>query len=102
MLPVLVHGGGADALKFTTSQCWFQNVGGVDGAFGGTGTNQGMQFIDNQHDIAGSSDFIHDLFETLFELAAILGTGHQKTDVEHDNLLVHQNFWHIGIGNANG
>lgn len=49
VLPVLVQGGGADALQLATGQGGLQDVGSVDGTLGGTGTDQGVHLVDHLH-----------------------------------------------------
>ncbi len=59
----------------------------VDSAFCCACTDQCVQFVDNQHYVAGTANFIHDLFQALFKFAPVLGSGDEKTDVEHDDFL---------------
>ena len=77
MLAILVESGGAYALKFTTGEGWLEDVGCINGPFGGTGTNEGMDLINDKNHIAGSSYFFHDLLEALFEFTSVFGTSHQ-------------------------
>src|SRR5262249_29622451 len=75
--------------------------GGVDGAFSSTCADQGVQFVNHQHHIAGLTNFVHDFFQALFKFAAVLRAGDEQSDVELNDFLVHQNVRHIGIGDAN-
>ena len=50
---VLVGGGGADALEFAAGQRRFENVGRIDRALGGTGSDQGVQLVDENHAVFG-------------------------------------------------
>ena len=43
VLLIFGNGGGADAAQFAACQCRFQQVGGVDGAFGRAGADEGVQ-----------------------------------------------------------
>ena len=77
VLAILVESGGAYTLKFTAGQGRLENVGRIYGPFGGTGTNEGMDLINDKNHIAGSSYFFHDLLEALFEFTSVFGTSHQ-------------------------
>jgi Protein of unknown function (DUF3170). len=48
VLAVLVEGGRADALQLATGERRLQDVGGVDGALGGTGADQRVELIDEE------------------------------------------------------
>src|SRR5205823_4597932 len=53
VLAVLVEGGGADALDFAAGQRGLEHVGGVDGTLGTTGTDEGVQLVDEEDRVAG-------------------------------------------------
>src|SRR6516164_6838780 len=59
-----------------------------------------MQFVDDEHDIAGSANFVHYLLETLFKLASVLGSSNQQADVQHDDLLVGKDLRYVCVGNS--
>ena len=71
MLAVLVECGGTNGLEFTTSKHWLENAGRIDGAFGSTSSNEGVDFVDEQNDVAACLDFFEHLLEALFEIAAV-------------------------------
>src|SRR5579875_292981 len=102
VLSVLVHGGGAYALQLATRQRRLQDVGRVDRPFGSAGADERVQLIYHQHDIAGCANLVHDLLQTLFEFAPVLGSGYEQADVQHDDLLVGENLRNIGVGDADG
>ncbi|MCB5291517.1 hypothetical protein BJQ90_00943 [Arthrobacter sp. SO3] len=68
---VLVQRGGTDGLELTAGQHGLQNRGRIDGALGGTGTDQGVDFINEQDDVAAGADLLEDLLEALFEVTAV-------------------------------
>src|SRR5213596_3240770 len=70
---VLVEGCGADALDLAAGQGGLEDVRGIDGALGGARANQGVELIDEEHDLAAGADLIEDLLQALLELAAVLG-----------------------------
>ena len=90
VLAVLVERGRPDALDLAPSQRRLQDVGGVDGAFGGAGTDQSVELVDEEHDLTTRSDLVEDLLQPLFELSAVLGSRDQGAHVESQHALVHQ------------
>ena len=85
---VFIQGGGANALQLTPGQGWLEDVGGIDGAFGCASSNQGVHFVDHQDHVSGTPDFLHDLFEALFEFAPVFGARHQQADIQGQHPLV--------------
>src|SRR5262249_12224557 len=99
VLAVLVQGGGADALDLASGQGGLEDVGGVDGALGAAGADQGVQLVDEQDGVTGASDLVHDGLDALLELAAVLGAGDHHGQVEHDDAAVAEQ---LGGGGADG
>ena len=80
---IFVQRGGADGAQFAASQCGLEHVGGVDGAFGGSGADQRVQFVDEEDDLAlRVFDFFEDGFEAVFEFAAIFCSGQHGAEIE--------------------
>ena len=52
VLAILVERGGADGAQFAAGQRRLQHVGGVNRAFGRARAHQGVQFVDEQNDLA--------------------------------------------------
>ena len=102
VLAVLVERGGADGLQLAASQRRLEDGGRVDGAFGGAGPDQVVELVDEQDDVALLADLLHDLLEALFELAAVLGAGHQGREVERVDLLGLEQLGHLVAGDALG
>ena len=90
VLPILVQRGSADGLQFTASQHRLEDAGGVDRALGCAGADQGVDLIDEQHDVAAGLDLLQHLLQALLEIAAITAAGNQRTEVEGVNLLISQ------------
>jgi len=84
---VLVQGGGSDALEFSPRERWLEHVGGIDGAFGTAGTYDGMEFIDEQDDIARGCYLFHDTLEALFKFTAVLCASHDGGHVQNQQAL---------------
>ena len=100
VLAVLVHGRRADRLQLAARQRRLEDRGGVDGAFGGAGADEVVELVDEQDDVAGLADLLHDLLETLFELAAVLGAGDQRRKVEREDALALEQLGHLVAGDA--
>ena len=80
-LAVLVQGGGPDGLELTAGQHGLEDGGGVDGALGGAGTDEGVDLVDEQDDVAASAHLLEDLLEALLEVAAVARAGHERAHV---------------------
>ena len=72
-------------MDLASGHCWLEDIGRVDGTFSTARTDEGVEFIDEEDDIACSADFIHDRFDAFFELAAVLGAGDHHREVEYDD-----------------
>src|SRR5690606_29531507 len=87
VLAVLVERGGTDRLQLAPGQHGLQDRSSVDGALGGTGTDEGVDLVDEQDDVAAGADLLEDLLQALLEVAAVPGAGHQGAEVEGVELL---------------
>ena len=103
VLAILVERGGADAVQLAARQHRLEHVRGVHRAFGRARADDGVQLVDEQDDLpVGLGDLLEDRLEALFELAAILGAGDQRAQVERDDALVFQAFGHVAAHDALG
>jgi hypothetical protein len=41
-----------------------------------------VHFVDHEDYVSGTPDFLHDLFEALFEFASIFGARHQQANIQ--------------------
>ncbi len=73
---VFVKCSGTDALQLSAGQGRLQDVGGINRTFRTACPDQGVQLIDKEYDVTSLTDFIHDLFEAVFKLTAVFGSGH--------------------------
>ncbi len=87
VLAVLLEGGGPHRLQLSPSQHGLQDAGGVDGPLGRPRPHQGVDLVDEQHDVAPGADLLQHLLEALLEVAAVPGAGHQGPQVEGVDLL---------------
>ena len=90
VLAVLVERGCADALNLTARERGLENVRGIDGAFGGARTDQGVQLVDEEDDLTRRADLVEDLLQALLEFAAVLRAGDERAHVECEHALAHQ------------
>ena len=102
VLAVLVERGGADGLQLAARERRLEDVGRVDRAFGGAGADERVQLVDEQHAVAAVLDLFDDLLEALLELAAVLGAGDERADVQRQQALAHQRLGHVARGDALG
>ena len=74
VLAVLVEGGRADRVQLAAGEHRLEQVGGVHRAFGRTRTDDRVELVDEQDDLAlGVLDLLEDGLQPLLELAAELG-----------------------------
>ena len=102
VLAVLVERCGADALQLAAGQRRLEDVGGVDRAFGCPGPHEGVQLVDKEDRVVCAAQLLDDLLEALLELAAVLGTGHERPDVQCKDALVHERFRDVAADYAVG
>ena len=96
-LAVLVQGGGPDGLELTAGQHGLEDGGGVDGALGGAGTDEGVDLVDEQDDVAAGAHLLEDLLEALLEVAAVARAGHERAHVQGVELLVAQGLGDVAV-----
>ena len=94
VFPVLIQRRRADGLELAPGQHRLQDRRGVDRAFGRTGTDEGVDLIDEQDDVAAGADLLQDLLQAFLEVTAVAAAGHQRAEVEGVELLVLE-----GLGN---
>ena len=96
VLAVLVERGRADAAQLAARQHRLEHVAGVDRALGRAGADDRVQLVDEHDDLAlGVGDLLEHGLEPILELAAVLGAGDHRADVERDQLAVAQALGHV-------
>ena len=75
VLAVVVERSGANRLQFAASQRRLKNVGGVNGALGGSCADEHVHLVNEEDAVASGLNFFNNLFEAFFEFAAILRTS---------------------------
>ena len=88
-------------MQFAAREHRLEQVAGVHRAFGLAGADDGVQFVNEEHDLAlGGGDVLEHGFEALFEFAAVLCAGDQRAHVERDDALVLEAFGHVAAHDA--
>ena len=95
VLAVLVERRRADGLQLTACERWLEDRRGVDRALRGSRTDEIVQLVDEQDDVAALHDLLHHLLQPLLELAAVLGAGDEGGEVERVDLLALQQLGHV-------
>ena len=100
---VFVQRGRADGAQLATRQRGLEHVGGIDRPFRCSCSDQRMQFVDEEDDLAFRLfDFLQHSLQAVFELAAILRAGQHGSEIERDHSLVLQNFRNVARDDALG
>ena len=103
VLAVLVEGRRADGVQLAAGEHRLEHVRGVHRALGGARADDGVELVDEQDDLAVRvGDLLEDGLEPLLELAAVLGAGHERAEVERDDPLVLEALGHVAADDALG
>ncbi len=102
VLAVLVERGRTDGLQLAPGQHRLEDAGGVDRALGRAGADEGVDLVDEQHDVAAGADLLEHLLEALLEVTAVARSGHQRTQVEGVDLLVLECLRHVAADDVLG
>ena len=103
VLAVLVERGGADHAQLAAGEHRLDHVAGVHRALGRAGADDGVQLVDEGDDLAlGVGDLLEDGLEPLLELAAVLGAGDHRAEVEAMQPLVLEALGHVALDDAAG
>ena len=103
VLSILVQSGGTNSMEFTTGKHRLQHIAGIHRALSCTCTNNGVELIDKQNDLAiGRCDLGQNGLESFLELAAELGSGDERAEIQRDDALVLQILGHISADNSLG
>ena len=90
---IFVERGGSDAAQFPAGQLWLEQIGGIHRTFAGTGSDNGVQFVDKQNDLAfAGSDFLQKGLEPFFKFPAIFRSGEHAAEVHGNESFAHERF----------
>ena len=88
VLAVLVERGRADDLQLAPGERRLEHVGGVDGALGPAGPDDGVQLVYEQDDVLLLGlQLLDHLLHALLEVTAEAGAGDEAADVEREHAL---------------
>jgi hypothetical protein len=103
VLAVLVERRGTDGVQLAAGEHRLEQVGGVHRALGRPGTDDGVQLVDEQDDLAlGVLDLLEDRLEALLELATELGARDERAEIERDDPLVLEALGHVAADDPLG
>src|SRR5579862_6364828 len=101
VLAKLVERRRPDALQLAACERRLDDIAGIDRTFGRTRTDEGVQLVDEENDLAGGpADLVHHAFHTLFELAPILSSSDEAGEVERDDAALSQGFGDFALDNS--
>ena len=101
VLAVLVEGGGTNQAQLATSKHGLEHVACVHGAFGCASTDNGVNLVDEGHNLAlGLLDFFEDCLQALLEFTAVLCACNHGAQVQADEGLAAQGFGHVAGNHA--
>ena len=99
---VLIERRRADDLDLAARQRRLQDVGRIERALRGPGPDERMHLIDEEDDVARLPDLLDNPLQALLELAAVLGTRHERGHGEGVYLLALQHIGHGALVDALG
>ena len=101
VLAVLREGRCADGAQLAPRESGLEEVGGVDRALCGPGPHQGVDLVDEQnHRALGVHHLLDHRLQAVLELAAVLGAGDQRPQVERHDLPPLEQLGHVPVGDA--
>ena len=71
-------------------------------ALGRTGADEGVDLVDEQHDVAAGADLLEHLLQALLEVTAVARAGDQRAEVERVDLLVLERLGHVALDDVLG
>ncbi|CAB4878427.1 unannotated protein [freshwater metagenome] len=91
MLAVLVERRGADGAQLAAREHRLEQVGGVHGALCRAGSDQRVELVDEEDDLAACLlDLLEHALEAVLEFAAVLRPGDHRPEIERDHAAVAQ------------
>ena len=86
------------AAQASAGEGGLQHVAGIHCAFGRAGADQGMEFVDEEDDLAiGVFDLLEQGFEPVFKLTAAVCSRDHAGKVEGDDALVFEDLGDIAV-----
>src|SRR6185437_7744623 len=97
VLAVLVERRGADRLQLTASQHRLEYGRGIDRAFRRARTDERVDLVDEQDDVAARADLLEYLLQALLEVTAVARARDERAEVERVQLLVLDRLGHLAL-----
>jgi hypothetical protein len=95
VLAVFIERRRTDGLQLTARQHGLEDRRRVDRALGRARTDEGVDLVDEQDDVAPGADLLEYLLQALLEVTAVAGASDQRPEVERVKLLVLQGLGHV-------
>ncbi len=102
VLAVLVERRRTDGLELAAGEHRLEDARRVDRAFGGTRTDERVQLVDEQDDVAAGLDLLQHLLQALLEVTAVAGAGDERAEVERVELLAVERLGHVALDDVGG
>ena len=88
-------------MQLAARQRRLEHVAGVHRALGLARADEGVELVDEEDDLPlGGGDLLEHGLQPLLELAAVLGAGHHRAQVQRDQPLVLQALGHVAVDDA--
>ena len=87
-LSELVDGGGSNALYLAACQGRFEDVCSVERTRSPSGTDDGMDFVDEENNLAVVLQFINEASQPFFKLSAVLCTSDERCHIQGNDAFV--------------
>ncbi len=100
VLAVLVERGRTYGLQLATSEHRLEDAGRVDRAFGSTRTNERVQLVNEQDDVAAGADLLEHLLQALLEVTAVPTARDKCAEVECVELLVLERLGNLALNDC--
>ena len=90
VLAVLVSGGSANGLQLATGQHGLQHVGSAKSTVCRASAHNGVDLIDEQHDVTAGLNLLEHLLQAFLEIATVTRTSHHGAQIQRIDLLALQ------------
>ena len=92
---VFVDGGRTDQLNFAPGKLRLENVGGINGAFRSSRTDDVMNFVNKQDYVSLTGDLLQNFFDSFLKIAPVFGSCQHGGQVKGYDPLILDGFRHF-------
>ena len=89
-------------LQFASRESRFHDVGGIDSSFSGTGSHNGVNFIDKQDVIGILRNLVQNVLKAFLKFTSVFGPRQHTRHIERDHPLGAQMGRHVPLGDHVG